>query len=59
MLEGNDMDSSLNGCVAIVTGASRGLGRAFAIDLAKSGADVTLVARSSGDLEDTARLVRA
>jgi len=49
----------LDGRVAIVTGASRGLGRAMAVALAEAGADVALAARSQPDLDETARLVRA
>jgi NAD(P)-dependent dehydrogenase (short-subunit alcohol dehydrogenase family) len=44
--------------VAIVTGASSGLGVAFAQGLAEAGADVVLGARRVERLEDTAALVR-
>jgi NAD(P)-dependent dehydrogenase (short-subunit alcohol dehydrogenase family) len=49
----------LDGKVAIVTGASRGLGVAFAQALAEAGADVVLGARRVDRLEETAGLVRA
>ena len=49
----------LDGKRALVTGASRGLGREMALALADAGADVALVARASADLEDTAERVRA
>ena len=44
----------LDGRVALVTGASRGLGRALALALAEAGADLALLARTRRDLEDTA-----
>ncbi|HET7387092.1 MAG TPA: 3-oxoacyl-ACP reductase family protein [Nocardioidaceae bacterium] len=49
----------LDGRVAIVTGASSGLGVAFARALAEAGADVVLGARRVERLEDTQRLVEA
>jgi 2-deoxy-D-gluconate 3-dehydrogenase len=43
--------------VAVVTGASRGLGRAMAVAFATAGAHVALAARSKPDLEETAQQV--
>ncbi|PYN82109.1 MAG: 2-deoxy-D-gluconate 3-dehydrogenase [Candidatus Rokuibacteriota bacterium] len=48
---------ALAGKVAVITGASRGLGRAIAVALAGAGADVALAARSKEALEETAHLV--
>ncbi|MFE5708447.1 SDR family NAD(P)-dependent oxidoreductase [Rhodococcus koreensis] len=49
----------LDGRVAIVTGASSGLGVAFAKAFAEAGADIVLAARRIDKLGDTAALVRA
>jgi NAD(P)-dependent dehydrogenase (short-subunit alcohol dehydrogenase family) len=52
------MRKRLSGKIAIVTGASRGIGRAISIALAKEGATVVLAARAIGKLHQTAENVR-
>ncbi len=51
------MPKRLAGKVAIVTGASRGIGRAISIALAKEGATVALAARALEKLKETAKQV--
>jgi 3-oxoacyl-[acyl-carrier protein] reductase len=48
------MAQSLEGKVAIVTGAARGIGKATAVALAKEGVNVGLVARSEASLKEVA-----
>jgi NAD(P)-dependent dehydrogenase (short-subunit alcohol dehydrogenase family) len=45
-------DKPLDGLVAVVTGASRGIGRACAFGLAQAGAHVIALARTQGALEE-------
>jgi NAD(P)-dependent dehydrogenase (short-subunit alcohol dehydrogenase family) len=49
---------SLKGQVAIVTGGGRGLGRGMAIALAGAGADIALVSRTEGELNDSVKEIR-
>ena len=45
------MDLGLSGRVALISGASKGIGRATALALAAEGMDVTIVARNRDELE--------
>jgi len=52
------MDFSLQGKVALITGASRGIGEATAIGLAQAGADIAIASRKLPDLEKVAEQAR-
>jgi NAD(P)-dependent dehydrogenase (short-subunit alcohol dehydrogenase family) len=49
----------VSGRIALITGASRGIGRAAAVALAAAGSHVILIARTVGGLEETDDAVRA
>ncbi len=53
------MELALQGRKAIVSAASKGLGRACAMSLAREGVDLTIMARTKADLEATADEIAA
>src|SRR5579862_6799585 len=54
-----EVNFSLEGKVALITGGSKGIGRSIALAFAEHGADVAIVARGKDALETTRREIEA
>ena len=52
------MELSLKNKVVLITGASRGIGQAAALELARSGADLAIASRKLPDLEKVAEEIK-
>ncbi|MBV8090902.1 MAG: SDR family NAD(P)-dependent oxidoreductase [Alphaproteobacteria bacterium] len=59
MRRGNCVSGTLTGRIALITGASRGIGAAVAVRFAREGAHVVLAARTVGGLEEVDDAIRA
>ena len=59
LLRTRSLRGAVDGRTVMVTGASSGIGRAAAVEIARAGGTVLLVARSTARLKDTAREIEA
>ena len=59
MNDSADTDGQLQGRIAVITGASRGIGRSIATAFGKQGAHLILIARTSGALEEVDDEIRS
>lgn len=59
MPDNPQMPHALSGRIALITGASRGIGHAIALELARAGAHVIALARTQGALEELDDQIRA
>jgi NAD(P)-dependent dehydrogenase (short-subunit alcohol dehydrogenase family) len=57
-LKANDPYFNFDGKISLITGAGRGIGRAVALNLARAGSDVALVARSKAELDDAVQEIQ-
>ena len=58
LLKRLDLHARYNGGWVLVTGATNGIGKAYALELAKEGFNILLVSRNQERLDDVAREIR-